>query len=117
MDLDELKRLKQLRNLRYKNKKKGYYLKKKLQEQNLQQDELSEIIDYKEELSSAKFDTKIKEIAHKQKIYVDDKKERIRQKIEEYYEKKREYYRQNREKRLKYDKEYRKRKKKQLLSN
>lgn len=104
MNLDELKKIRKENILAHKKKKKEYYLKKKNKIQ----------INYEEELNSDNFLAKIKQIAHNQKIYVDDRKELIITKINEYKNIKKEYYELNKEKRLKYNKEYREKRKEEL---
>ncbi len=105
MNLEELKKRREQNFLAHKQKKKAYYQKSKIKKQ---------VYDYQAEFENGNFLTKIKEIAHKQKEYVDKRKESIVQKIEKYKEDKKEYYEQNKEKRLRYDKEYREKKKEEL---
>ena len=112
MDLEELKRIRKANIIAHKQKKKAYYLKKKLEK--MPSEKKYEAIDYEEELFSGNFTKKIKEIARKQKTYVDDRKEIINSKIEEYREKKQKYYLENKEQRLEYDKAYREKKKEDL---
>lgn len=108
MKLEELKRLREENFLAHKRKKREYYLKSK--EEKIKK----EAIDYEKELSDINFSDKIKEIAHKQKEYLDSRKDKILKKMREYQELKKEYYEQNREKRLQYNKEYREKKKEEL---
>ncbi len=112
MDLEELKRIRKANIIAHKRKKKAYYLKKKLEKST--QKTSNPAIDYEKELFSGDFLSKIKEIAKKQKTYVDDRKEIIAAKIEEYREKKQQYYENNKEQRLEYDKIYREKKKDDL---
>ena len=74
MNLDELKRIRKENILAHKKKKKEYYLKKKI---------IKKEIDYESELSGENFFTKIREIAHNQKVYLDDRKELIISKLNE----------------------------------
>lgn len=113
MDLEELKRIRKENILRHKKKKKEYYLKKKLQQQ-ISLGVVKPEIDYEKELQSDFFAQTIKNIAKKQKNYVDSRKEKIVQKLVAYKEQKQKYYEQNKEKRLKYDKIYRQKKKEEL---
>lgn len=106
MNLDELKKLRESNFLAHKKKKRDYYLKKKKPEKK--------VIDYEAELNNENFFLKIKEIAHEQKIYIDNRKEAILFKLNEYKNIKKDYYEQNREKRLEYNKEYREKKKEEL---
>ena len=91
--------------LAHKKKKKAYYQKSKIKRQE---------INYESEFDSKHFLAKIKEIAHKQKEYIDKRRDSIIEKIARYKETKKEYYEQNKEKRLQYDKEYREKKKEEL---
>ncbi len=112
MDLEELKRIRKANIKAHKEKKKAYYLKKKLEKMS----RVSSLgaIDYEEELFSGNFSQKIQEIAKKQKLHVDDRKDIIASKIREYREKKQQYYLENKEQRLEYDKTYREKKKDDL---
>jgi len=113
MDLEELKRIRKANIIAHKKKKRAYYLKRK--QANTQRKTLNlKVIDYENELFSGNFIDKIKEIAKKQKLYVDNRQEAISIKIEEYRKKKQRYYEENKKNRLKYDKEYREKKKKDL---
>ncbi len=105
MKLEELKKLRKENILTHKKKKKEYYLKKKLGKKE---------INYEAELNNENFFIKIREIAHNQKVYIDDRKELIIAKLHEYKNIKKEYYELNKEKRLKYNKEYREKKKEEL---
>ncbi|QKF78496.1 hypothetical protein [Arcobacter defluvii] len=105
MTLEELKKLRKENFLAHKKKKKAYYLKSKIAKKE---------IDYEAELNNLNFFSKIKEIAHEQKKYIDDRKESIISKLKEYKNLKKEYYEQNKEKILEYNKEYRERKKEEL---
>ena len=112
MDLEELKRIRKANIIAHKKKKKAYYLKKKFE--NMPKNTSNPLVDYEKELFSGNFASKIKEIAKKQKTYVDDRKEIISAKIEEYKTKKQQYYKENKKQRLEYDKEYREKKKEAL---
>ncbi len=70
--------------------------------------------DYEKELQGDIFAQTIKDIAKKQKGYIDTRKDNIMQKLEAYKEQKQKYYEANKEKRLQYDKEYRDKKREQL---
>jgi hypothetical protein len=105
MNLDELKQIRKRNFLAHKKKKKEYYLKSKIAKKE---------IDYEAELSSENFFSKIKTIAHEQKVYMDNRKDAIISKINDYKNTKKEYYEQNKEKRLEYNKEYREKKKEEL---
>lgn len=108
MNLEELKKLRSENFLAHKKKKQEYYLKKKTQS------EFKKVVDYEKEFEGDDFLKKIKEIAHTQKLYMDDRKDIIIKKLDEYKEYKKEYYDKNREKRLEYNKEYREKKKEEL---
>lgn len=112
MNLDELKKIRKANIKAHKEKKKAYYLKKKLEK--TPKEKQSKLIDYEKELFSGNFAQKIKEIIHKQKVYVDDREDIIKAKIQEYRDKKQQYYLQNKQERLQYDKEYREKKKETL---
>ncbi len=112
MDLEELKRIRKANIRAHKEKKKAYYLKKKLEK--IPKVAPSDAINYEEELFSGNFSRKIQEIAKKQKTYVDDRKDIITAKIQEYRKKKQKYYLENKEQRLEYDKQYREKKKEDL---
>jgi len=112
MDLEELKKIRKANILAHKKKKKAYYLKKKLE--NMPKDDKKPLIDYEKELFSGNFLSKIKEIAKKQKIYVEDREDIIASRIIEYREKKQQYYENHKEQRLEYDKQYRENKKAEL---
>ncbi|MCK5111572.1 MAG: hypothetical protein KAQ94_08630 [Arcobacteraceae bacterium] len=112
MDLEELKRIRKANIKAHKEKKKAYYLKKKLEK--MPKTDRADVIDYEQELFSGNFLQKIKEIAKKQKYYVDDRKDIITAKIQEYREKKQQYYLENKKQRLEYDKQYREKKKEDL---
>jgi hypothetical protein len=112
MNLEELKQIRKANIIAHKQKKKAYYLKKK--QQNQKQSSTPLVIDYEEELFSGNFADKIREIAKKQKTYVDNRKDIISAKIEEYRHKKQLYYEENKQKRLEYDKLYREKKKEDL---
>ncbi len=114
MDLEELKRIRKANIKAHKEKKKAYYLKKKLEK--MPKVIPSDAIDYEQELFSGNFSRKIQEIAKKQKIYVDDRKDIITAKIQEYREKKQQYYLEHKKQRLEYDKLYREKKKEDLKS-
>lgn len=105
MNLDELKKVRKENFLAHKKKKREYYLKSKASKIE---------IDYAAELNSSNFLEKIKEIAHKQKEYIDGRKDAIVTKMNQYKELKKEYYEQNKDKRLEYDKEYREKKRDEL---
>jgi hypothetical protein len=111
MDLEELKRIRIANIKAHKEKKKAYYLKKKLEGKNIKE---PKPIDYAKELFSGNFKDKIREIAKKQKLYVDDRKDVIVAKMQEYKEKKQQYYKENKKQRLEYDKMYRQKKKDDL---
>ena len=96
MNLDELKQIRKRNFLAHKKKKKEYYLKSKLTKKEF---------DYEAELNNENFFSKIKAIAHEQKMYIDNRKEAIVTKINDYRNTKKEYYEQNKEKRLEYNKE------------
>lgn len=113
MDLEELKKLREKKFQEHKAKKRQYYLKKKLEKQR-EKSKKRAFIDYENELKLDGFDQKIKDIAKKQKIHIDERKDQITAKLEEYRLKKQEYYQRNKEKRLEYDKAYRERKKEEL---
>lgn len=108
MNLEELKKLRESNFLAHKKKKEEYYLKKKAQ------NGFKKIIDYEAEFNDGNFLQKIRQIAHDQKQYIDDRKDLIVKKLDEYKNYKKEYYSQHKEKRLEYDKEYREKKKEQL---
>ncbi len=110
MKLEELKKIREKNFLKYKNKKKEYYLKRKIQKKSSKQD----FIDYEEELSGANFEEKIRQIVKTQKQYVDNRIDKIILKIEEYKLQKHNYYKNNKKQRLDYDKEYREAKKDEL---
>ncbi len=112
MDLEELKRIRKANIRAHKEKKKAYYLKKKLEK--MPKTAPQGAIDYEAELFSGNFSRKIQEIAKKQKTYVDDRKDIITAKIQEYREKKQQYYLEHKEQRLEYDKIYREKKKENL---
>jgi hypothetical protein len=115
MNLDELKRLREKNFQEHKAKKRNYYLKKKLEsEQKKHSKNTNKAINYDNELYSGDFKQKIKDIAKKQKLHIDDRQQQIIAKLQEYKNKKQEYYLKNRDKRLEYDKEYRERKKEEL---
>lgn len=117
MDLAKLKRNMKENFLEHKQKKRNYYLKKKLESSLSKKTEPSQIrapIDYEKELEDGGFFEKLKEIAKKQKLHIDDRKEIIIAKLQEYKIQKQQYYQENKEKRLEYDKEYREMKKEQL---
>jgi hypothetical protein len=117
MDFEELKRKREENLKAHKRKKRAYYLKSKVAKDTTQSNKNSSprpSIDYAKELSSGLFSEKIKEIARKQKLHIDDRKETIIKKIQAYREQKKEYYQENREKRLEYDKQYREEKKEKL---
>ncbi len=114
MDLEELKRIRKANIKAHKEKKKAYYLKKKLEKSPNHKP--ANAIDYEEELFSGNFTKKIQEIAKKQKLYVDDRKDIISAKIKEYKERKQQYYLEHKKERLEYDKEYREKKKEDLKS-
>ena len=105
MNLDELRKIRKENLLAHKKKKIEYYLKSKFKKK---------VIDYEDELKDLNFISKIKEIAHNQKLYVDKRMDSIKKKLNEYKEFKKEYYNQNKEKILEYNKEYRERKKEEL---
>lgn len=118
MNLEELKQRRE-ENLRlHKEKKKAYYLKKKLATKECEKIEHKpQYVDYEQELFGgdfASFKAKIKEIAQKQKSHMQDREEIILAKVEEYRSKKKDYYLENKEKRLQYDKDYRQKKKEDL---
>jgi len=118
MNLEELKQRRE-ENLRlHKEKKKAYYLKKKLAGTAFEKVESKpQYIDYEKELFGGDFESftaKIKEIAKKQKSHMEDREEIILAKVEEYRSKKKDYYLENKEKRLQYDKDYRQKKKEDL---
>jgi len=112
MDLEELKRVRKANIIAHKKKKKAYYLKKKQQTAKINSS--LPVIDYEKELFSGNFANKIKEIAKKQKTYVDDRKDIILAKMQEYKAKKQQYYEENKKERLEYDKIYRENKKEEL---
>ncbi len=117
MDLEELKRIRKANIKAHKDKKKAYYLKKKLEKSaNTPKKAVkaTEAIDYEKELFSGNFKDKIQEIAKKQKKYVASREEIITARIQEYRAKKQKYYENNKEQRLEYDKEYRENKKEDL---
>jgi len=115
MNLDELKKLREKNFQEHKVKKRNYYLKKKLEsQQKKHNNNKPEAIDYDKELYSGDFNKKIKDIAKRQKLHIDDRQSQIIAKLQEYRNKKQEYYQKNRDKRLEYDKEYRERKKEEL---
>ncbi|CAM3958150.1 hypothetical protein ARCL110784_09860 [Arcobacter cloacae] len=105
MNLDELRKVRKENLLAHKKKKREYYLKSKFKKK---------VINYEDELNDINFLSKIKEIAHNQKLYVDGRMDSIKKKLKEYQEFKKEYYKQNKEKILEYNKEYRERKKEEL---
>lgn len=105
MNLDELKKIRKENFLAHKKKKRAYYLKSKASKIE---------IDYDAELNGSNFLEKMKEIAHKQKEYMDGRKDAIIFKLNQYKELKKDYYEQNKDKRLEYDKEYREKKKDEL---
>ena len=118
MNLEELKQRRE-ENLRlHKEKKKAYYLKKKLATKDCNNiEQKPQYVDYEQELFGgdfASFKAKIKEIAQKQKSHIQDREEIILAKVEEYRSKKKDYYLENKEKRLQYDKDYRQKKKEDL---
>ncbi|MDD2699040.1 MAG: hypothetical protein PHF17_09595 [Arcobacteraceae bacterium] len=117
MNLDELKQRREQNIRLHKEKKKAYYLKKKLATNSGVTEEKHQFIDYEKELFGGdllSFTAKIKEIAKKQKTYIQDREEIIVAKIEEYRNKKKDYYLENKDKRLQYDKDYRIKKKEDL---
>ena len=97
MNLDELKRIRKENILAHKKKKKEYYLKKKI---------IKKEIDYESELSGENFFTKIREITHNQKVYLDDRKELIISKLNEYKNTNKEYREKKKEELKAYRKEY-----------
>lgn len=105
MDLEELKKIRENNFLKYKRKKKAYYLKNKKNKN---------IVNYEEELKDSNFLDKIKEIAHVQKNHIDNRRESIVNKIKDYQEKKKKYYEENKNERLEYDKFYREQKREKL---
>ena len=110
MKLEELKKIREKNFLKYKNKKKEYYLKRKVQNKFNSKN----FIDYEAELSGVNFKEKIKQIVKNQKEYIDNRVDKIILKIEEYKLQKHNYYKSNKKKRLDYDKEYREAKKDEL---
>ena len=117
MNLDELKQRREENIRLHKEKKKAYYLKKKLATTSGINEQKHQIIDYEKELFGgdlSSFTAKIKEIAKKQKTHIQDREEIIIAKIEEYRNKKKDYYIENKDKRLQYDKDYRIKKKEDL---
>jgi hypothetical protein len=117
MNLDELKQRREENIRLHKEKKKAYYLKKKLATTFGENVKKHQFIDYEKELFGgdlSSFTAKIKEIAKKQKTHIQDREEVIIAKIEEYKNKKKDYYLENKEKRLQYDKDYRIKKKENL---
>jgi len=114
MDLEELKRIRKANIIAHKKKKQAYYRKKKLVQSANTILNISKSIDYDNELFSGNFVNKIKEIAKKQKLYVDNRQEIIHLKIKEYREKKQQYYKEHKKERLEYDKEYRDKKREAL---
>ena len=117
MDIDKLKKNIKENFLEHKQKKRNYYLKKKLENSISKKNGPNQTrapIDYAKELEASGFAEKLKEIAKKQKLHIDDRKEVIVAKLQEYKEQKQQYYQENKEKRLEYDKEYREQKKEEL---
>ncbi len=117
MNLDELKTRREKNILLHKQKKKAYYLKKKLQMQETINIVPKKSIDYSKELSmhnAEDFLKKLKTIAKQQKIHVQNREEVIIEQIIQYKGKKKDYYLKNKEKRLEYDKQYRQDKKDDL---
>ncbi|MBI3873817.1 MAG: hypothetical protein HY307_02220 [Arcobacter sp.] len=117
MNLDDLKQRREENIRLHKDKKKAYYLKKKLATNANSSDVKHEFVDYEQELFGgdlASFTAKIKEIAKKQKTHIQDREDVIVAKIEEYRSKKKDYYLENKDKRLQYDKDYRIKKKEDL---
>ena len=118
MNLDELRQRREENIRLHKQKKKAYYLKKKLATTQPNQNEPKHaFIDYEQELfggDGADFLAKIKEIVKKQKMHIEDREDIILAKIEEYRSKKKDYYNENKDKRLQYDKDYRIKKKEDL---
>lgn len=119
MNLDELKQRREENIRLHKEKKKAYYLKKKLATTSGESELKPQFIDYEKELFGgdlSSFTAKIKEIAKKQRTHIQDREEIIVAKIEEYRNKKKDYYLENKDKRLQYDKDYRIKKKEDLKS-
>ncbi len=110
MKLEELKKIRENNFLKYKKKKKEYYLKRKVQNKSKNK----EFIDYEVELNDNNFKDKMQQIVKSQKEYVDTRVDKIILKIEEYKLQKYNYYQNNKKKRLDYDKEYREAKKDKL---
>ena len=111
MNLEELKKLRDSRAKKHKVKKHKYYLQQKLAKELKK---IAPAIDYATELSDINFKDKIKEIAKKQKQYIDDRKEQILVKMQEYKDSKQHYYKEHKKQRLQYNKQYRERKSEEL---